>query len=108
MSASLAGSWGARGERHDRLRGFFAGLQPGSGCDVLPRMDEQELRAALAEHPVTHNDVTYRLTLTAFRPDPRGSDAFDLLFAAAPIQGGDPVSFALHISRNTLDDRPYL
>jgi hypothetical protein len=71
-------------------------------------MDEQGLRDSLSDHSLIHARGTYRATLVQFRTDRLNADTFDLDFTAAPIERGDPISFSLHISRDTLNDRPYL
>ena len=72
-------------------------------------MDEGELHTALADHAITHKGKTYHATLVRFRPDPTRVDTVDLDFAATPNDGGgDPITFSLRLSRDTLNDEPYV
>jgi hypothetical protein len=72
-------------------------------------MDEHELRAALADHTITHSSGTYRAALAGRRDHPTQTAAVHLDFTAAVVDHvRDPIRFELHLSLDSFNDRAYL
>lgn len=68
-------------------------------------MNEQEVRASIADYIVTHARGTYRADLVRFQPDLAHSDTADLFFRAVPSGDGEPMTFQLHLSEDTVNNR---
>jgi hypothetical protein len=68
-------------------------------------MNEQNVMDSISDHSVGHARGTYRTTLLRFRADPLRSDTADLFFRATPDGGGDSISFRLHVSEETVNNR---
>lgn len=71
-------------------------------------MNEQKVLDSIADHSVAHPRGIYRATLLRFRADPLRSDTADLFFRATPDRDGEPISFRLHLSEDTINDRARL
>ena len=71
-------------------------------------MNEQNVRDSIADHSVTHARGTYRATLVHFEPDPFHTETADHSFRATPDGNGEPISFRLHLSEDTVNNRARL